>query len=191
MAVIAEIKNKVDIIEIVAESVQLTRKGQKYWGLCPFHDEKTASFSVNPDRQSFYCFGCRANGDAIDFIQKINHLTFQEARNWLASRAGITAFDSPRAKAAAAQAAQERQKFKLREAQAMSIMREQYGRLCNLEKTCQHILNTVHNDSDLDRPEVIEALHSKDKIGYWLNEWQYADDTERLDLALMLVGTKL
>lgn len=55
-----DIANRLDIVDIVSENVKLTRKGNRYWGLCPFHEEKTSSFSVTPDKNMFYCFGCHA-----------------------------------------------------------------------------------------------------------------------------------
>ena len=69
--------------------MQLKRKGRLYGGLCPFHSEKTPSFYVYPDTQSFYCFGCQAAGDAISFVKKINNISSGEAIKMLASRAGM------------------------------------------------------------------------------------------------------
>ena len=86
---ISEIKNTVDIIEIVSESVTLKKTGQNYMGLCPFHSEKTPSFSVNPQRAIFHCFGCGAGGDVISFLIKRDGLSFPEAVKVLAGRYGI------------------------------------------------------------------------------------------------------
>ena len=77
------------IVELVGSYVQLKRKGRLYGGLCPFHSEKTPSFYVYPDTQSFYCFGCQAAGDAISFVKKINNISSGEAIKMLASRAGM------------------------------------------------------------------------------------------------------
>lgn len=85
-----EIESRLNLLDIVSETVQLTRKGNRYWGLCPFHSEKTASFSVNPDRNMFYCFGCHAGGDLFGFIMKRDGLEFREAVEVLAQRAGVT-----------------------------------------------------------------------------------------------------
>ena len=76
---IGAIKNKVNIYDIVCQVIQLKRVGNKYMGLCPFHDEKTPSFYVTPSRQIFKCFGCGKGGDVIAFIQELNGLTFTEA----------------------------------------------------------------------------------------------------------------
>lgn len=85
-----EIESRLNLLDIVSETVQLTRKGNRYWGLCPFHSEKTASFSVNTDRNMFYCFGCHAGGDLFGFIMKRDGLEFREAVEFLAQRAGVT-----------------------------------------------------------------------------------------------------
>lgn len=87
---IQEIKSRLDIVEIAAEYVKLKRNGQSYWGCCPFHNEKTPSFSVSPQRQSFHCFGCGKGGDVFTFIMEIEHLEFREALEKLAERAGVT-----------------------------------------------------------------------------------------------------
>lgn len=87
--VIQEIAERLDIVDIVAETVKLTRKGNRYWGLCPFHTEKTPSFSVTSERNMFYCFGCHAGGDIFSFVMKRDGLDFKEALEMLAARAGI------------------------------------------------------------------------------------------------------
>jgi DNA primase len=78
-----------DIVDVIGEYVQLKRKGQSYWGLCPFHGEKTPSFSVAQDKQFYYCFGCHAGGNAFQFIQNIDKCDFGEAVEVLAWRAGL------------------------------------------------------------------------------------------------------
>lgn len=79
-----------DIVSVVSRYVSLTRRGGNYVGLCPFHNEKTASFNVSPDRQFFHCFGCGAGGDVITFLMKIENLDFPDAVYRLAERAGMT-----------------------------------------------------------------------------------------------------
>ena len=86
---IEELTRRTDIVELVGSYVQLKRKGRLYGGLCPFHSEKSPSFYVYPDTQSFYCFGCGAGGDAITFAKKINSIDYQEAVKMLAARAGM------------------------------------------------------------------------------------------------------
>ncbi len=86
---IDELKNKNDIVEVVGKFVQLQQRGGNYWGRCPFHHEKTASFSVNPSGQFFYCFGCHKSGDVISFVMEIESLDFNDAVKYLAERAKI------------------------------------------------------------------------------------------------------
>ena len=106
---ISAIRERVEIVGIISETVKLTRKGRSYTGLCPFHREKTPSFSVNPEKGFFYCFGCKEKGTAFDFLMKVEGLSFPEAARRLADHAGIeieeTATDAERREADAARRA--------------------------------------------------------------------------------------
>ena len=84
-----ELMARTDLLDLVSESVRLTKKGNSYWGCCPFHGEKTPSFHVVPDRQMYKCFGCGKGGGAINFIMEMENLPFQEAVEVLAKRAGM------------------------------------------------------------------------------------------------------
>jgi DNA primase len=84
-----ELRRRLDIVDIISEYVQLRRSGRSYTGLCPFHNEKTPSFSVSPERQYFHCFGCGAGGTVIRFVMDIEGLTFMEAVTKLAARANM------------------------------------------------------------------------------------------------------
>ena len=86
---IQEVVARNDITEVIGQYVQLRHRGRTYTGLCPFHNEKTPSFTVYPDTQSFYCFGCGAGGDAITFLKKIENLDYLDAVKTLAQRAGL------------------------------------------------------------------------------------------------------
>ena len=88
---IVELTRRVDIVDLVGSYVQLKRKGRLYSGLCPFHSEKTPSFYVYPDTQSFYCFGCGAGGSAVSFMQKMDNISYTEAVKLLGERAGMPA----------------------------------------------------------------------------------------------------
>ena len=79
-----------DIVDVVGSYVQLTRKGSNLFGLCPFHSEKTGSFSVSPDKQIYHCFGCKKGGGVINFIMEIENLSYPDAIRFLAQRAGMT-----------------------------------------------------------------------------------------------------
>ena len=78
-----------DIVDVVSSYVQLTRKGSNLFGLCPFHSEKTGSFSVSPDKQIYYCFGCKRGGGVVNFIMEEENLPFPDAVRFLAKRAGM------------------------------------------------------------------------------------------------------
>ena len=87
--IVEEIKRRVDIVELISQYVPLKKRGSNYFGLCPFHTEKTPSFSVNPKGNFFHCFGCGASGDAITFIMKIENMDFTDAVKELARRYNI------------------------------------------------------------------------------------------------------
>ncbi len=87
--IIQQVRDRVDLVELVGRSVSLKRVGRSYKGLCPFHGEKTPSFHVNPDRGSYYCFGCQEGGDVFAFLMKVENLTFAEAARSLARDCGI------------------------------------------------------------------------------------------------------
>jgi DNA primase len=91
---IQTIRDRVYLVQLVGESLRLVKKGRTWAGCCPFHKEKTPSFHVNPERGSTYCFGCKDSGDAIDFVQKVEGLTFLETVASLAARVGIEIEDS-------------------------------------------------------------------------------------------------
>lgn len=86
---ISELKAKTDIVEVIGNDTPLTRRGGKLFGLCPFHSEKTPSFSVSPEKQMFHCFGCGKSGDVIDFIMEREHLPYVDAVRMLAERAKL------------------------------------------------------------------------------------------------------
>lgn len=92
---LSEIRHAVDIVEIISESVVLRRAGKNLVGLCPFHGEKTPSFTVSPDKQIFYCFGCGTGGNVFSFVMKRDGTTFAEAARLLARRGGIDLPEKP------------------------------------------------------------------------------------------------
>ena len=87
--IIEEVRMKNDIVDVVSQYVKLTRRGSTYFGLCPFHNEKTPSFSVTPSKQMYYCFGCGAGGNVFNFVMEYENYTFGEALQHLADRAGV------------------------------------------------------------------------------------------------------
>ena len=88
-AFLDELVARNDIVDVVSSYVQLTRKGSNLFGLCPFHSEKTGSFSVSPDKQIYYCFGCKRGGGVVNFIMEEENLPFPDAVRFLAKRAGM------------------------------------------------------------------------------------------------------
>ena len=84
-----ELVARTDLVDLVSESVRLTKKGNSYWGCCPFHSEKTPSFHVVPDRQIYKCFGCGKGGGAINYVMELENLSFRDAVEVLAKRAGM------------------------------------------------------------------------------------------------------
>lgn len=87
---IEEVRSKNDILDVVGSYVHLQKRGNTYFGLCPFHNEKTASFSVTPSKQMYYCFGCQRGGNVFTFLQEYENYTFNEALAVLAEKAGVT-----------------------------------------------------------------------------------------------------
>ncbi len=88
--VIEEVRSRSDIVSVISGYVKLQRRGSNYFGLCPFHNEKSPSFSVSPGKQMYYCFGCGAGGSVFNFIMEYENYTFPEAVRYLADQAGIT-----------------------------------------------------------------------------------------------------
>ena len=86
---IDELVTRTDIVDLVSEYVRLNKKGRNYWGLCPFHSEKTPSFSVSADKQIYKCFGCGKGGGAINFVMEVDNLPYIDAVKVLAKRANL------------------------------------------------------------------------------------------------------
>ena len=114
---IGEIKSRVNIVDLISEYVTLKKTGRNFVGLCPFHKEKTPSFSVNPEKQIFYCFGCGEGGDIFAFLMKINGASFAESARYLANKAGI---DIPVRKMTGAERTVASEKEKLNRINAMA-----------------------------------------------------------------------
>lgn len=172
-----EIKQRVNILEVIGETVTLERKGEDYWGLCPFHDERTPSFSISPEKGFFYCFGCHAGGDVYDYIMQYYRLDFKAAVNMLAARAGIkvnalTPADRRRISEARKRHEQERElanKLQL-------IIDAEVGRLIMLEKWTHLIIGLIRTEKVLDMPIISWAVKHKDLVSYFLDEILGTDD---------------
>ena len=88
--IIEEVRSRTDIVDVISQYVNLQKKGTQYFGLCPFHNEKTGSFSVSPQKQMYYCFGCGAGGNVFSFLMAYENMTFKEAVEELAPKCGVT-----------------------------------------------------------------------------------------------------
>ena len=87
--IIEEVRSRNDIVDLISTYVPLKKKGSSYFGLCPFHNEKSPSFSVSRDKQMYYCFGCGAGGNVFTFLMEYENFSFPEALKYLAERAGM------------------------------------------------------------------------------------------------------
>jgi DNA primase len=92
---VREVRARATILDVVSDYVNLKKSGSNFLGLCPLHGEKTPSFSVNPAKEIFHCFGCGAGGDVFGFIMRIEGLTFPESVKFLAKRVGVVIEDRP------------------------------------------------------------------------------------------------
>jgi len=97
---INDLSQRVDIVDLINRRVPLKKAGKDYKACCPFHNEKTPSFTVVPNKQIYHCFGCSENGSAIDFVMKFDHLDFKEAVETVANESGISVIYDQNAKPA-------------------------------------------------------------------------------------------
>lgn len=86
---LSEIQNRLDLAEVIGEYVTLQRKGGRYWGLCPFHQEKSPSFTVTPEKGVYYCFGCHKGGGLFQFVMDVEKIEWRDAVELLAKKAGV------------------------------------------------------------------------------------------------------
>ena len=152
----AEIKSKLPVADLIGETVELKRAGSAFKGLCPFHAEKTPSFIVNPDRESWHCFGCGEGGDIFTFVMKRDGLEFREALAHLAEKAGVELSERT--------AREDRRKRRLREAleAAIAWYREVLLQTPQGERARRY----------LDERGLTEATLDRFGIGYAPNNWE-------------------
>ena len=186
-----EIKARSDIVDLISESVQLIRRGSNYWGLCPFHAEKTPSFSVSRDKQKFKCFGCSVGGDVFDFIRLRDGVDFRGARDYLAARAGLREDICPVDRKAIEAARAERKTKNRRQEMAREIIRAEWSRLIGLERRAHWVLQSVRLESDWEHRAGLKwAIETITCVEPVLDRWERADDAERLRIALAVRGWK-
>ncbi len=159
--ILAEIRNRLDIVDVIGSYLSLKPKGRNYCGLCPFHAEKTPSFAVNRERQIFHCFGCGVGGDVFGFIVKHEHLSFPEAVKLLADRCGVR-LPTPRQSAnVSAQLKEKELLYKIHEIGA-GFFRRQLWEAAAGEKARRYI----------EDRGVSGDLALKFGLGYALPEWE-------------------
>jgi len=158
--IVEEVKNRTDILSLVSEYVTLRKAGRNYVGLCPFHKEKTPSFSVNQDKQIFYCFGCGEGGNALTFLMKINSMAFPEAVRQLARKAGVRIPEKPLTKEDRERFSQREQLFRLNE-----VVAEFYER--NMLSAVGERARVYIRDRGID-PKTAKAF----RLGYAPEGWK-------------------
>jgi DNA primase len=143
--IVADIKSKLSVVDVVGETVALKRAGTAYKGLCPFHAEKTPSFIVNPDRESWHCFGCGEGGDIFTFVMRRDGLEFREALERLAERAGVELSERS--------AREDRHRKRLRDAleAAIAWYREVLLRTPQAERARAYLTERSLSDATLER----------------------------------------
>lgn len=160
---INEIRQAVDIVDLISDYVQLKKQGRNYFGLCPFHGENTPSFSVSPDKQIFHCFGCGAGGNVFSFLMELESLSFQEATIKLAEKANIELDISPTTFSNESSVSRDFAKMM----EAHELIRKFYHHLLVNTKDGQHALEYL-----LSRGFTLESIE-KFQIGYSLNSWDF------------------
>ena len=131
--VIEQIRSQSDIVDVISEYMQLTKRGRNYFGLCPFHGEQTPSFSVSQDKQIFHCFGCGAGGNAITFVMDIENISFPDAVAKLGRASRCTIDVQPHSDEKRVKGPSSKTEQKMREAHEFAVefyhhLLDQYGR---------------------------------------------------------------
>ena len=157
---IAEVKQASDIYQIISETVVLKQTGRNYQGLCPFHTEKTPSFSVNPEKQIFHCFGCGVGGNVISFVMRQQNISFPEAVRSLANRYGIQLPTGETSQVAKEKKTERERLFRITEL-AQQFFRSQYELLPGLSTAKKHIQHRGFTD------DVVSAFG----IGFVPDQW--------------------
>ncbi|MBS4215622.1 DNA primase [Neobacillus rhizophilus] len=160
---IDQIRQAVDIVEVISDYVGLKKQGRNYFGLCPFHGESTPSFSVSPDKQIFHCFGCGAGGNVFSFLMELEGISFQEAAMKLAARGNINLEINLSSAHSEKKISDELQAM----LDAHELLRKFYHHLLVNTKEGQHALEYL-----LGRGFTHESIE-KFQIGYSLNSWDF------------------
>jgi DNA primase len=174
--IIEDIKARANVVEIVSEYVSLKKAGRNFVGLCPFHKEKSPSFTVNPEKQIFYCFGCGEGGNVVTFIMKTNEMTYPEAIRHLAARLGII-IPERRVTTSEKRRASDREKLNRINSMAAAHFSKNFG------STRGKVARDYMTKRGMD-----EAIIKEFRVGYSLDEWRNLKDYyERNGVPLALV----
>jgi len=175
-----EIKQRIGIEDIASEDTALIRRGNKLWGRCPFHEEKTASFCITPDKSMFYCFGCHAKGDIFSYVMKREGLSFPDAKSLLAAKAGLSV--DRRALQRSREVQQRREQERAIAHELERAVNAEINRLIGIEKWIHTIIETIYTVDRLDSPLVIWALKNRPRISDLLDKLQMATPDQQLEI---------
>ncbi|MGE0884371.1 MAG: DNA primase [Blastocatellales bacterium] len=156
-----ELRNQADILRIVGDYVSLKKKGNNYWACCPFHNEKTPSFSVNPSKGLFKCFGCGKGGDAITFVMEIEGAPFPEAVKTVADKCGITV----------PVVADDRQNYEERDRQRADLQQLNAWATEFFEQNLTETAEGRRALAYLDQRGITDATRQQFRLGYAPNSW--------------------
>ena len=177
--IIEEVRMKNDIVDVISQYVKLTRKGSSYFGLCPFHNEKTPSFSVTPSKQMYYCFGCGATGDVIDFVSRLRGIGSKEAAILLAQDFAIPYEDGTGKMSKPRQQNTDEQNYQHMERYCFRVMLDYYRLLCRWKEDY-----APQTPEDGYHPHFVEALQKLSLIAYLLDELLGGDMQARASVVI-------
>jgi DNA primase len=172
---IRELNDKLDAVAVVNDYVRLEKRGGRYWGLCPFHNEKTGSFTVNPDMKWYHCFGCGKSGSVIDFVMEMDKLSFPEAVDQLAKRMGIEVVHENTGSGAGEEGKDKDQLFELYRRVAVSfhhfLLKKSEGAAAK-----SYIVSRGINDEMIDRFRLGYATGNRAWLHRFLSEKGYSTE---------------
>lgn len=161
---VEEIKSRTDIVDIVSQYVTLKKAGRNLVGLCPFHKEKTPSFTVRQDKQIFHCFGCNEGGDAVSFLMKVAQLTYPEALRQMAARAGVVLPEASENRGGSSRSSHREQLYRINELAAAHFAK-------NLAVPAGKAAREYLAKRDI-RPDAVAAFN----LGYAPDSWRNLRD---------------
>ena len=167
---IAELNDRLRIDAVAGDYVRLQRRGRRFVGLCPFHTEKTPSFTVTPERNLFYCFGCQKGGSMLDLVMELEKLSFPEAFRLLAERAGMQVEET------AGSEGSERQSYLELYRRLADSFRHILVRTAAAAPAREHLANRGFSAESLDRYRVGYAPRDRDWLLRFLRSHHYGDD---------------